>query len=46
MVFMDKGSDKKVFVRVEGAYIEVRDAQVVQPVCYSRVCECVCVEGV
>ena len=29
MVFMDKGSDKIVFVRVEGAYVEVRDSQVV-----------------
>ena len=45
MVVMDKGSEKKVFVRVEGTYIEVRDPQVVQFFCYARVCECVCVEG-
>ena len=45
MVVMDKGSEKKVFVRVEGTYIEVHDSQVVQFFCDTRVCECVCVEG-
>jgi hypothetical protein len=45
MVVMDKGSEKKVFVRVEGTYVEVRDPQVMQFLCYARVCECVCVEG-
>ena len=46
MVFMNKGCDKNVFVGVEGAYIEVRDSQVVQSIRCSRVCECVCVEGI
>ena len=46
MVFVNKGSDEKVFVGVEGAYIEVRDSQVVQSIHCSRVWECVCVEGV
>ena len=46
MVFVNKGSNKEVFVGVESAYIEVRDSQVVQSIQCSCVCECVYVEGI
>ena len=46
MVFVNESSNKEMFVRVESAYIEVRDSQVVQFIRCSRVCECVRVEGI